>query len=90
MNDSRPRDSMPTNSRPADSVPAVSDFKYARPDPRGRGRSSRISVSLHDSLFRQLEALAQAEGRSLSNLCARLIETALDDHRQAACAPDRR
>jgi hypothetical protein len=84
MNDSRPRDSKPTNFKPADSWPADSDSKDTRPGPRGRGRSSRISVSLHESLFRQLEELAQEEGRSLSNLCARLIETALEDHRQAS------
>jgi metal-responsive CopG/Arc/MetJ family transcriptional regulator len=58
--------------------------------PRGRGRASRISVSLHDSLFRQLEELAHAEGRSLSNLCAHLIETALTDHRGSSSPPDRR
>ncbi|MEN9540984.1 MAG: CopG-like 1 or ribbon-helix-helix domain, 5 [Cyanobacteriota bacterium] len=56
----------------------------SKPAPRGRGRANRISVSLHDGLFRQLEALAAEEGRSLSNLCARLIETALQGQRQQA------
>ena len=53
----------------------------SKPAARARGRASRISVSLHDALFRELENLAAEEGRSLSNLCARLIETALQSHR---------
>ena len=48
----------------------------------GRGRAARISVSLHDALVEELEQLARAEGRSLSNLCARLIETALPHYRR--------
>lgn len=48
---------------------------------RSRGRAARISVSLHDGLLEELEQLALAEGRSLSKLCARLIETALPHYR---------
>ena len=53
----------------------------SKPAARVRGRASRISVSLHHDLFGKLEKLAAEEGRSLSNLCARLIETALQSHR---------
>lgn len=44
---------------------------------RVRGRSNRISVSLSDGTLDTLQQLAEQQGRSLSNLCARLIERAL-------------
>lgn len=62
------------------SKPLMTD---AKPITRARGRASRISVSLHEALFKQLEDLACEEGRSLSNLCARLIETALQNQRRS-------
>ena len=43
----------------------------------GRGRTSRISVGLSEGTLSELQQLATQEGRSLSNLCARLIESAL-------------
>ena len=43
----------------------------------GRGRVSRISVGLSEGTLNELQQLAAQEGRSLSNLCARLIEGAL-------------
>ena len=46
---------------------------------RSRGRTNRISVSLSDGTLDTLHKLAAKENRSLSNLCARLIESALRD-----------
>ena len=43
----------------------------------GRGRTCRISVGLSDATVNELQQMAAQEGRSLSNLCARLIESAL-------------
>jgi metal-responsive CopG/Arc/MetJ family transcriptional regulator len=51
----------------------------AKPDPRAQGRCSRVSVSLPEPLLEQLQQLAQREGRSLSNLCARLLERSVAD-----------
>lgn len=50
------------------------------PEARGQGRATRISISLGDVMVQRLQDLAQREGRSLSNLCARLLENALDQH----------
>ena len=47
------------------------------PEARIRGRATRISVSLSDGTLDALQRLAAKENRSLSNLCARLIERAL-------------
>jgi len=52
----------------------------SNPPGRGRGRANRISVSLHDAMFERLQELSQQEGRSLSNLCAYLLEMALQQH----------
>ena len=41
------------------------------------GRASRISVSLSDGTLDKLQKVAAKENRSLSNLCALLIESAL-------------
>jgi len=49
---------------------------------RGRGRANRVSVSLHDAMFERLQELSEREGRSLSNLCAYLLELALEQHGQ--------
>ena len=54
----------------------------SRPATRAQGRSNRISVSLGDSLVERLQDLAEQEGRSLSNLCARLIEQAIEHYEQ--------
>lgn len=40
-------------------------------------RANRVSVSLSDGTLDTLQQLAEQQGRSLSNLCARLIEGAL-------------
>ena len=47
------------------------------PQRRGRGRGNRVSVSLNDGTLDALQKLAAQQDRSLSNLCARLIEGAL-------------
>lgn len=52
----------------------------AKPDPRALGRASRISVSLAEPLLERLQELAEREGRSLSNLCARLLEHAIEHY----------
>ena len=54
----------------------------SNPPARGQGRANRISVSLHDAMFERLQELSQREGRSLSNLCAYLLEVALQRHDQ--------
>jgi len=41
-------------------------------------RSNRVSVSLNAQLYKQLQELSQKEGRSVSNLCAHLLATALE------------
>ena len=43
------------------------------------GRANRISVTLRDGTLDELQLLAEQQGRSLSNLCARLIEGALQN-----------
>lgn len=40
--------------------------------------SKRISIVLHPLLFTRLQGRSDQEGRSLSNLCAYLLERALD------------
>lgn len=52
----------------------------SNPLARGRGRANRISVSLHDAMFERLQELSLKEGRSLSNLCAYLLEVALQQY----------
>jgi metal-responsive CopG/Arc/MetJ family transcriptional regulator len=54
----------------------------SNPPARGQGRANRISVSLHDAMFERLQELSLQEGRSLSNLCAYLLELALQHHDQ--------
>ena len=49
-----------------------------------RPRGNRISVSLSDEHYAQLQLLSQTEGRSLSNLCARLLALALDQLKQSS------
>lgn len=49
---------------------------------RGQRRANRISISLHDAIYERLQELSQREGRSLSNLCAYLLEAALQRHDQ--------
>ena len=44
---------------------------------RAKGRANRVSVSLSDETLVAVQELAEQEGRSLSNLCARLIEGAM-------------
>lgn len=44
------------------------------------GTSKRISIVLHPSLFTQLQGRSDSEGRSLSNLCAYLLERAMTDY----------
>ena len=44
----------------------------------------RISVSVSHALFCQLQALADQEGRSTSNLCAYLLERAMQNTKEAA------
>jgi hypothetical protein len=39
--------------------------------------SKRITIVLHPSLFTQLQTRSDNEGRSLSNLCAYLLERAM-------------
>ena len=46
---------------------------------RSRGRANRISVSLSDGILDALQRRAAKENRSMSNLCARLIESALSN-----------
>lgn len=48
----------------------------------GQRRAKRISISLHDAMFERLQELSLREGRSLSNLCAYLLEVALQRHDQ--------
>ena len=49
-----------------------------------RSRASRISVSLNAHHVQQLQLLSEQEGRSLSNLCARLIVQALEQLNKAS------
>lgn len=42
-----------------------------------RARSSRISVNLTPQELAQFQAVADAEGRSMSNLCHQLIQAFL-------------
>lgn len=42
-----------------------------------RARSSRISVNLTPQELAQLQAVADAEGRNMSNLCHQLIQAFL-------------
>ena len=49
----------------------------SNPRRNGRGRANRVSVSLNDGTLDTLQKLAAQQDRSLSNLCARLIEGAL-------------
>ena len=49
------------------------------PQARSGGRANRISVSLSDGTLHALQRRAAKENRSLSNLCARLIESALSN-----------
>lgn len=40
--------------------------------------SKRVSIVLHPKLFARLQERCDFEGRSLSNLCAYLLERSLD------------
>jgi len=44
------------------------------------GTSKRITIVLHPSLHTQLQGRCDHEGRSLSNLCAYLLERAMTDY----------
>lgn len=44
----------------------------------------RISVNVSYSLFQKLQALADQQGRSTSNLCAFLLESTVEDMKQPA------
>ena len=46
---------------------------------RAKGRANRVSVSLSDETLVAVQELAEQEGRSLSNLCARLLERSVAD-----------
>jgi hypothetical protein len=41
--------------------------------------SKRITIVLHPQLFTRLQTRSDYEGRSLSNLCAYLLERAMSD-----------
>lgn len=45
---------------------------------QARKRPLRVSVSLRPTVYERLQDLSVDEGRSLSNLCAHLIEQALN------------
>lgn len=45
---------------------------------RGRGRASRISISLPDELLDDLRSLSQRQARSMSNLCALILRSGVD------------
>jgi predicted DNA-binding protein len=47
-------------------------------------RSNRISINLTPELHAQLRTLASQEGRSISNLCAHLIEASLGRRNRGA------
>ena len=48
------------------------------PSSQVEGRASRICINLRSETHELLRAIAQKEGRSLSNLCAHLLEQMLD------------
>lgn len=43
------------------------------------GNSKRITIVLHKALFARLQDRSDYEGRSMSNLCAYLLERAMSD-----------
>lgn len=43
----------------------------------------RINATVSHQLFNQLQALADIQGRSLSSLCAYLLETSIEQRRAA-------
>lgn len=43
------------------------------------GNSKRITIVLHKALFARLQDRSDYEGRSMSNLCAYLLERAMPD-----------
>lgn len=43
------------------------------------GNSKRITIVLHKALFARLQDRSDQEGRSVSNLCAYLLERAMPD-----------
>jgi len=43
------------------------------------GNSKRITIVLHKALFARLQGRSDQEGRSMSNLCAYLLERAMPD-----------
>lgn len=47
-------------------------------DARGRGRASRVSISIPKELLEQLRFLSRRQGRSLSNLCALILQSGVD------------
>jgi len=46
---------------------------------RLESQMKRIAASVPDQLYRNLESLAESEGRSLSNLISYLLERSLDE-----------
>jgi len=61
-----------------DGTPATNDEHDSRQFTEPRFR--RISVAMTDSLYRRLLQLSQQEGRTLSNMASRLLETAINEH----------
>lgn len=43
--------------------------------------SKRISIVLHPLLYTRLQGRSDLEGRSMSNLCAYLLEQAMSDYK---------
>ena len=49
------------------------------PSRRNTSTSKRVTVSLNPTLFIRLQVRSDKEGRSLSNLCAYLLEAAMSE-----------
>lgn len=60
----------------------VADVSMAREN--RSGRSSRISVNLTPNELAEFQALAVAEGRSMSNLCHQLIQAFLAQRQRSS------
>jgi CopG-like RHH_1 or ribbon-helix-helix domain, RHH_5 len=51
--------------------------------------SKRINITLPDSVVEELECWAEAQGRSLANLAAFLLESAVKQAKEKGEIPDR-
>jgi hypothetical protein len=60
----------------------VADVSMAREN--RSGRSSRISVNLTPNELAEFQAVAVAEGRSMSNLCHQLIQAFLAQRQRSS------